>query len=585
MLPSYTLLLFVFGFGKKVESVNVEPRIINGAPVTDPNKYIYIANVGTCSATLVAPNVLLSAAHCWSPTFVTLNKPSGDTNNRRQSRTLRDSIRVVDEIRHPNYVKVGTIYNEYDFKLIRIMGYSLNSPVELDDGDSGYTDTGTKLTVMGWGITEEGTVSEVLREVEVDLIDFSECNSAYLNVNEQDCKTQIKFMGKCETEFELKEDIMFCAGRTEGGTTYDACTGDSGGPIVKRNAGNNGNDVQVGVVSFGYGCANPEYPGVYARVSAVKDWIEETIGLWDCKRESRRRQLKKTAPKPTKAKKTKKIQTKSPSFCEAECSVSTSSTPSSSVPACEILDHCAFVLNDSTIWEAVTLYKQDQYAAIDRYGNPEHWMTEDVTDMSFLFYKFPFDIDISNWDTSNVVSMKEMFAYDYIFNQDLSSWTTSKVTDMSAMFYFSSKFNQDLNSWNVAKVKNMLNMFIGASSFNGNISTWNTEKVTSMMYMLAGASKFNGKLNSWNTGKVTNMDFMFDSAITFNGNLSSWNIEKVETMIGMFNLAASFSQNLCAWSNKPLFPNEVSTSNMFSHSACPIQSNPTEASVCHGCSS
>merc|ERR1711935_664066 len=116
-------------------------------------------------------------------------------------------------------------------------------------------------------------------------------------------------------------------------------------------------------------------------------------------------------------------------------------------------------------------------------------------------------------------------------------------------------------------------------------STWNTEKVTSMMYMLAGASKFNGKLNSWNTGKVTNMDFMFDSAITFNGNLSSWNIEKVETMIGMFYLAASFSQNLCAWSNKPLFPNEVNTGNMFFHSACPIQSNPTEASVCHGCSS
>ena len=54
----------------------------------------------------------------------------------------------------------------------------------------------------------------------------------------------------------------------------DSCQGDSGGPIVIRN----GNEhVQVGVVSFGIGCADRDYPGVYAKVGAVYDWIQGVV--------------------------------------------------------------------------------------------------------------------------------------------------------------------------------------------------------------------------------------------------------------------------------------------------------------------
>jgi len=60
---------------------------------------------------------------------------------------------------------------------------------------------------------------------------------------------------------------MFCAGEVgEGGK--DACQGDSGGPVTY-----NGN--VVGATSWGYGCADPKYPGVYARVTAQLDWILE----------------------------------------------------------------------------------------------------------------------------------------------------------------------------------------------------------------------------------------------------------------------------------------------------------------------
>lgn len=61
---------------------------------------------------------------------------------------------------------------------------------------------------------------------------------------------------------------MICAGFPEG--KKDACVGDSGGPLVS-------NGRQIGVISFGYGCAQPNYPGVYANVASALKWILKNI--------------------------------------------------------------------------------------------------------------------------------------------------------------------------------------------------------------------------------------------------------------------------------------------------------------------
>ena len=106
--------------------------------------------------------------------------------------------------------------------------------------------SGALATVTGWGTLQSGgNQPEVLNEVQVTVQTNDQCNSAY---------------GGGIT------DNMICA--ADAGK--DSCQGDSGGPMVVEE---NGRFALAGVVSWGYGCAMPEYPGVYARVTAQLDWI------------------------------------------------------------------------------------------------------------------------------------------------------------------------------------------------------------------------------------------------------------------------------------------------------------------------
>ena len=63
--------------------------------------------------------------------------------------------------------------------------------------------------------------------------------------------------------------------------------------------------------------------------------------------------------------------------------------------------------------------------------------TTPITSLTQFFRRTSFNSDISNWDTSNVTTMKQMFIEAHQFNQDLSYWDTSNVTDMEQMFYLS----------------------------------------------------------------------------------------------------------------------------------------------------
>ena len=152
-----------------------------------------------------------------------------------------------------------------------------------------------------------------------------------------------------------------------------------------------------------------------------------------------------------------------------------------------------------------------------------------------MFYKTKtFDSNLSNWDVSEMTSLRYMFNKAYSFNGDISNWDVSKVTDMTYMFSDTSNFNGDLSDWDVSKVTYMTHMFTDAASFNGDISDWDVSSVERMYGMLAGASSFARNLAGWNVSSVSDayyMTSMFNGATSFNRNLGPWFITLEDTLV------------------------------------------------------
>merc|ERR1712106_643899 len=110
-------------------------------------------------------------------------------------------------------------------------------------------------TVTGWGtLASGGSTSSKLREVNVKVMNNTECKGSSYPAS-------------------WITSQMMCANVDGGGK--DACQGDSGGPLVVTG---NGSDTYtlVGMVSWGSGCAQERYPGVYSRVTKQLQWIQQT---------------------------------------------------------------------------------------------------------------------------------------------------------------------------------------------------------------------------------------------------------------------------------------------------------------------
>ena len=139
--------------------------------------------------------------------------------------------------------------------------------------------------------------------------------------------------------------------------------------------------------------------------------------------------------------------------------------------------------------------------------------TSAITDMSFLFMNINViidNIDVSNWNVSNVTNMEGLFNNCKKFNCDLSKWDVSNVKDMSYMFYNCGNFDCDLSNWDVSNVTNMYTMFEGCSKFKGKgLENWDVSKVESISYMFFDCINFDCDLSNWNVNNVKNMKRMF----------------------------------------------------------------------------
>ena len=147
----------------------------------------------------------------------------------------------------------GTVTHDVEF-------VKLDSSVELSNEI--LETNSSQLTVIGWGdITASDSdfeMSNELMEVDINLITNEECERSSGTID----GIEMNYHGM------ITESMMCTMDFGE-----DSCQGDSGGPLVFKSG--QGADVQVGVVSWGYGCAHEDFPGVYSRVSSAYDWIRE----------------------------------------------------------------------------------------------------------------------------------------------------------------------------------------------------------------------------------------------------------------------------------------------------------------------
>ncbi|XP_017068241.1 trypsin-1 [Drosophila eugracilis] len=227
-------------------------RIVGGTQVRT-NKYPWIAQIirGTflfCGGTLINDRYVLTAAHCvhgMDMRGVSVRLLQLD----RSSTHLGVTRSVAFAHAHVGYDPVSLVH---DIALLR-----LDQPIPLVDTmrpaclPSNWLQNFDfqKAIVAGWGLSQEGgSTSSVLQEVVVPIITNAQCRATSYR--------------------SMIVDSMLCAGYVKTGGR-DACQGDSGGPLIVRDRIFR----LAGVVSFGYGCAKPDAPGVYTRVSRYLEWI------------------------------------------------------------------------------------------------------------------------------------------------------------------------------------------------------------------------------------------------------------------------------------------------------------------------
>ena len=172
--------------------------------------------------------------------------------------------------------------------------------------------------------------------------------------------------------------------------------------------------------------------------------------------------------------------------------------------------------------------------------------TSQVTDMSYMFYNCSLtELDLSNFDTSQVTDMSYMFYNCSLIELDISNFDTSKVKNMSSMFQScSSLTNLDLSNFNTSQVTDMSYMFRRCSSLTSlDISNFDTSQVTYMSYMFSGCSSLtNLDLSSFNTSNVTGMSYMFSGCSSFTSlDLSNFDTSKVKSMFSMFQSCSSLT--------------------------------------------
>ncbi|XP_069974520.1 ovochymase-1-like [Penaeus vannamei] len=238
-----------------------EMKIVGGV-TTEENEYPWQAGLvfsGSssvfCGGSILKRNWVLTAAHCAE------NIAGREDNyevligahNLRVSANAEKRHAIKRTIIHPDY-EDETVDNDIALLEVEPIEFSRRvTPVCLPEQTDAYDDV--LATVTGWGtLSAGGDPSDWLMEVTLPTMSNDQCMATYS---------------------DLITKNMICAGLEVGGK--DSCQGDSGGPMVTLRASNRAQFEQIGIVSWGAGCAEPGKPGVYTRITEYLTWIENTM--------------------------------------------------------------------------------------------------------------------------------------------------------------------------------------------------------------------------------------------------------------------------------------------------------------------
>jgi len=240
--------------GQEVEA-NVYPWMVG--LIENDKKDVFWAQY--CGGTLIHPEWVLTAAHC---TYEFGRQMTADEidilagqHELRASNGERIAVELI--IRHPAY---DDATGDSDLALIKLATPSEQPIVTIADSSMVNIDeTGAQGFALGWGRTDTNMRVNHLHQVNVPLVTAEICTSAYTSIG------------------YVMTDNMLCAGYQAGGK--DACAGDSGGPLVIREDEEDKTSewIQVGVISWGKGCAQADAYGVYTHVAHFQGWVNVVI--------------------------------------------------------------------------------------------------------------------------------------------------------------------------------------------------------------------------------------------------------------------------------------------------------------------